>query len=69
MCELKSFIDDFNRVNLSPCWKRPGHEMRLWAEEWERSRGNRNHGLGDLRQHLCDPRPGETCPACGIHWE
>lgn len=66
--ELKSFIEEFNQSNPSPCWKTPGNEMRVWAEEWERNLGNRNHGLGDLNQP-CPPKPGETCPACGIKWE
>jgi hypothetical protein len=50
-----------------PCWKSPGHEMRAWAEEWEKEIGNQGHGLGDLSQP-CQAKPGEICPACDKEW-
>jgi hypothetical protein len=47
------------------CWTSPGHPMIAWAEEWERTLGNKNHGLGDLTR-ICPRRTdGEPCPACG----
>jgi hypothetical protein len=49
-----------------PCWKRPGSDMMLWAEQHEKVNGN-THGLGNLKE-LCIPRSGETCPACGKVW-
>ena len=68
MSLLKSLVDDFNQRCPSPCWKTPGHEMLDWAREWELEKQNDGHGLGDLNKP-CQPKPGETCPACGITWE
>jgi hypothetical protein len=65
---FKSFVDNFNQDNPNPCWLSADHEMRLWAEDRER-RGQYGHGLGDLNKYSCEPKPGETCPACGIHWD
>lgn len=70
MTTLKETLDHFNKQNPSPCWKTPGHEMLLWAQEWERDKSHndpKGHGMGDLTKP-CQPKPGETCPACGITW-
>lgn len=47
------------------CWKSSGHEMQVWAQEWEKEIGNQGHGLGELSQP-CQMSPGEICPACGL---
>ena len=67
MSELTEFIKEFNKNNPSPCWKSPNNEMYIWAKEWEAS-GRYSHGLGNLDQP-CEPKPGQTCPACGIEWK
>jgi hypothetical protein len=62
---MSDFWDYIHALNYSddPCWKRPGHEMREWAERWELTKGNQGHGLGTLTQP-CEFRKGEVCPAC-----
>jgi hypothetical protein len=66
MNDLKIFTEQFNLKNPDLCWKHPNSDMLAWANDQERR--DRPHGMGDLTEP-CTPRPGETCPACGIHWE
>lgn len=60
---LNKIIEDLQEQwENDPCWKKPGNEMRSWAETCE-ARGLK-HGMGNLQQP-CDNPPGFECPACG----
>jgi hypothetical protein len=60
---IQTLIQDFEE-DIKLCWKSQGHEMLLWAKEWEKDHGP-SHGLGDLNEPFCRLRPRQTCPACG----
>jgi hypothetical protein len=62
--QLQTLIQQFD---IKLCWKHPENDMFLWAQEYEQHLGPGRSGLGDLTQP-CEPRPGETCLACGRQW-
>ena len=62
--QLQTLIQQFEE-DIKLCWHHPENDMLLWAQEYEQH-GNL-HGLGDLTKP-CEPRAGETCPACGRQW-